>query len=206
MSDSDGRIELWACGGGRQSAGIAALIKQERLPKPDHACMVRLEWEADTTWPYVDRYIRPALADAGVPFTVIERTQYATVGLWSNEGKDHLLVPAYSDLSGKMSKLPEFCSDKWKRQVSIRWAAEQPGWKDRGVNVWLGITFEERHRRQGSGTAMDSTRLPALGRAEDARQRVHPRDGASRLARAAKVSLCPLSESVGQRMGGLVAG
>ncbi len=29
------RVELWSCGGGRQSAGIAAFIKEGLLPRPD---------------------------------------------------------------------------------------------------------------------------------------------------------------------------
>lgn len=36
------RVQLWSCGGGRQSAGIAALIALGELPKPDHVAMVAL--------------------------------------------------------------------------------------------------------------------------------------------------------------------
>ena len=39
MNDSP-RVQLWSCGRGRQSAGIAALIVQGRLPPPDWVCMV----------------------------------------------------------------------------------------------------------------------------------------------------------------------
>lgn len=143
------RIQLWSCGGGRQSAGIAALIVQGRLPKPDHVCMVALEWEYRAVWPYVNAYIRKAMRDLGVPFTAIRRADYATVDMWGGSDGDTLLLPAYTNQSGKASKLSEFCSGEWKRDVVKRWAAEQPGWKKQGVDNWVGITWEERHRRRG---------------------------------------------------------
>lgn len=145
-----GRLQLWSCGGGRQSAGIAALIREGKLPKPDHACMVRLEGEIHSTWPYVETYIIPAMDSLGVPFTVIDRATYAAKDLWGGEDGETLLIPAYTNQSGKASKLSEYCSGEWKREVGNRWAAEQPGWKERGVDVWLGISLEERHRRRGA--------------------------------------------------------
>ena len=143
------RIQLWSCGGGRQSAGIAALIIQGQLPKPDHAAMVALEWEAGDVWPYVNRYIRPGLEAVGVPFTVVPRRRYATKDFWGGRDGRTLLLPAHSDLGGEASKLSEYCSGEWKRDVMLRWAAEQPEWKARGIDNWVGISWEERHRRRG---------------------------------------------------------
>lgn len=144
------RIQLWSCGGGRQSAGIAALIVQGKLPKPDHAAMVALEWEFRQVWPYVNRYIRPALQALGVPFTAIPRATYATREFWGGADGKTLLLPAHTNQSGTSSKLAEFCSGEWKRDVMLRWAAEQPTWKARGVDNWVGISFEERGRRRGA--------------------------------------------------------
>ena len=141
------RGALWSCGGGRQSAGIAALIKLGELPKPDHVAMVHLEWEITTVWPYVNRYIRPAMESMGIPFTQIERKDYAKVGFWSKKG-NVILLPVYSDQSGEVSKLPEYCSGEWKREVVKRWAAEQEDWKVRGVDMLVGISAEESHRRR----------------------------------------------------------
>lgn len=141
-------VQLWSCGGGRQSAGIAALIVQGKLPKPDHVAMVALEREFRSVWPYVNRYIRPALASLGVSFTAIPRADYATKGLWGGADGKSILLPVHTDQSGKASKLPEFCSGEWKREVVLRWAAEQPEWKTRGVDNWVGISFEERKRRR----------------------------------------------------------
>lgn len=141
------RLQLWSCGGGRQSAGIAALILQGELPAPDHACMVRLEWEVRTVWPYVERYIMPALASKGVPFSVIDRKQYATKGFWGGLDGDSILLPCYTDESGRPSKLPEWCSGEWKREVAKRWAATMPGWQSSGVDCWVGISRDESQRR-----------------------------------------------------------
>lgn len=144
------RVELWSCGGGRQSAGIAALMTLGELPCPDHACMVALEWEVRSVWPYVNTYIRPALAKLGVPFTVVPRKKYATKGFWGGLEGTTILLPAYTNQSGEPSKLSEFCSGEWKREVALRWAAtEHPDWKERGVNNWVGISLDERQRRRG---------------------------------------------------------
>jgi hypothetical protein len=149
MSTTD-RVQLWSCGGGRQSAGIAALIVEGQLPKPDHAAMVALEREYRAVWPYVNRYIRPALQSLGIPFTAVARKDYDTHGFFGGREGRSLLLPAYSDLSGKASKLSEFCSGKWKRDVMTRWAAEQPTWKARGIDNWVGISWDERSRRRAA--------------------------------------------------------
>lgn len=111
MSD---RIQLWSCGGGRQSAGIAALIAQGRLPRPDHVCMVAIEWEMKSTYRYVCDCIRPTMQAAGVPFTFIPRKKYASYGFWAGADGNSLLLPAHSNQSGQKSKLPEFCSPRKK--------------------------------------------------------------------------------------------
>jgi hypothetical protein len=144
---SSERVELWSCGGGRQSAGIAAFIKEGLLPRPDHVVMVALEWEVRTVWEYVNAYIRPAMESMGIPFTAIPRKKYATKDFWGGTEGETILLPAYTNQSGQNSKLDEFCSGEWKREVVKRWATEQPGWKDRGVNNWVGISKDEANRR-----------------------------------------------------------
>lgn len=143
------RVQLWSCGGGRQSAGIAALILEGRLPRPDHVAMTALEWERRVTYRYVCDYIRPAMRSLGVPFTFIPRKKYATKDFFGGASGRKPLIPAYTNQSGKPAKLNEFCSGEWKRDVSLRWAAEQPGWKQRGVDAWIGISWDERERRRG---------------------------------------------------------
>jgi hypothetical protein len=156
------RVQLWSCGGGRQSAGIAALLLEGALPTPDRVAMVALEREVRSVWPYVNKYIRPALASIGVSFTAIPRTRYATKDLWGGADGRSVLLPVHTTLSGAPSKLPEFCSGEWKRNVVLRWAAEQPGWKVRGVDNWVGITWDERVRRRGPQRAWFRPIYPLL--------------------------------------------
>src|SRR5262245_9884387 len=118
------RVQLWSCGGGRQSAGIAALMVEGRLRTPDHACMVALEWEVKTTWAYVNGYIRPALKKLGVPFTMIPRKKYATKDFFGGAEGVTPLLPMWTNLSGSPGKLNEWCSGEWKRDVAMRWADE----------------------------------------------------------------------------------
>jgi hypothetical protein len=156
------RIQLWSCGGGRQSAGIAALIVQGRLPRPDHVCMAALEWERRETFRYVNAYIRPAMLSLGIPFNYASRKKYATKGLWGGADGKSALIPAWTDQSGQLSQLSEFCSGEWKREVVMRWAAEQEGWHSRGVDCWIGISWDEKHRRRASRKQWYQVKYPLL--------------------------------------------
>ncbi len=143
------RIELWSCGGGRQSAGICALIKEGLLPRPDHVAMVALEWEVKTVWRYMKAYIMPTLKELGIPFSAISRKQYATKDFFGGADGMSTLLPVYTNQSGQASKLPEWCSGEWKREVVLRWAAtKHPKWKKCGVNNWVGISKDEADRRR----------------------------------------------------------
>ena len=156
------RVQLWSCGGGRQSVLMLGLIKRGDLPKPDAACMVDTNRERSSTWRYVNAVIRPELELLGVPFTVIDRSRYATVDLWSGEEEASCVLPGYTTQGTGDGKLPEFCSNEWKGRVVMRWAAEQPGWKDAGVDCWIGFTSEEKHRRRNSSTKWYQKRYPML--------------------------------------------
>jgi hypothetical protein len=124
--------------------------------------MVRLEWEIGTVWPYVEAYIAPALEKLGVAFTRIDRATYATKGFWGGKSGKKILLPCYTDQSGEKSKLPEWCSGEWKREVVTRWAALQPGWKAGGVDVWTGISFDEQNRIRAPRREWIQPRYPLI--------------------------------------------
>lgn len=50
--------EVFSSGGGTQSAAIAALIIQERLPRPDFAAIVDTEREHPAVWEYHDAVMK----------------------------------------------------------------------------------------------------------------------------------------------------
>ena len=60
----------WSFGGGTQTAAIAVLIKQGKLPKPDITVMADTFREATETWEWNDRYLRPMLAKIGIEIEI----------------------------------------------------------------------------------------------------------------------------------------
>lgn len=135
------KVHVWSCGGGTQSAAIAGLIYEGKLPKPDYALMSDTEREKSSTWRYVYGVIKPKLAEVGVDLVVIPKSEYATVDLYSHTGK--LLIPAYT--ARGEGKLPTFCSNEWKSRVMDRWLRER-GVGVREVMQWIGFSINELER------------------------------------------------------------
>lgn len=132
--------EVWSCGGGTQSGAIAALIGQGKLPRPDVAFMTDTGRERSGTWPFVDGFIRPNLARAGVELTIVNASEFARLDVYWN---DTVLLPGFTTLSGQVGKLSPFCSGKWKRDVGERFL--------RSIGVercrnWIGISRDEAGR------------------------------------------------------------
>lgn len=151
-------VEVWSCGGGTQSAAIAALIVQGRLPKPEFAIMADTGRERSSTWAYVHSTLRPRLREAGVDLVVVSKAQYATVDLWSENGK--LEIPAFTNLNGEIGKLPNYCTNEWKVRVCQRWLNEHVG--AAVYNTWLGISRDELKRATPATSAKWQKRFPLL--------------------------------------------
>lgn len=137
------RTQVWASGGGTQSAAIAALIVLGRLPKPDLAVIADTGREQSTTWAYQEQVTAPALAAVGVEVHRVAAKDFATVDLYGGKGRDKLLIPVFTDQSGDIGKLPAYCSNEWKRRVVRRWATQQGV---QGADMWLGISIDEMQR------------------------------------------------------------
>jgi hypothetical protein len=156
-----GRTQLWASGGGVQSAGIAALIVLGEL-RPDLAVIVDTEREQSTTWAYMDEVITPALASVGVALHRVKKSEYEPRDLYGGKNSDTLLIPAFTTQGGDIGKLPTYCSSYWKREVVKRWANAQ-GVK--AVDQWLGISVDEMQRVQSDKKGKWNTRYPLIERA-----------------------------------------
>jgi hypothetical protein len=137
------RTQIWASGGGVQSAAIAALIVMGKISPPDLAVIVDTEREQSTTWQYMDSVITPALKTVGVALNRVPKSLFAKVDLWGGKDGDSLLMPVFTDQSGEVGKLPGFCSNEWKKRVVQRWAVSQ-GVK--AADVWIGISTDEMGR------------------------------------------------------------
>tara|TARA_R110000868_G_scaffold402524_1_gene678905 strand:- start:12 stop:773 length:762 start_codon:yes stop_codon:yes gene_type:complete len=137
------RLQVWSSGGGSQSAAIAVLILQGKLPKPDIAVIVDTEREAAPVWEYHDTYVYPALKDIGVELHRIPKSRYATVDLYGS--KDKILIPAWTDETGRVGKLPTYCSNEWKKRVVRRFVSEQYK-RPQKFETWIGFTTDEMRR------------------------------------------------------------
>jgi hypothetical protein len=134
-------MQVWANGGGTQSAAIAALIELGRLPKPDLAIMADTEREKSETWAYMDAVIRPSLIRSGVELAIVPKSEFATCDLYSTNGK-RILLPGFTNLND-VGKLTGYCSGEWKREVIARYL------RSLGVElctVWFGISLDEIKR------------------------------------------------------------
>lgn len=141
----DGRLDVWSCGGGRQSAAIAALICSGRLRKPDIAVMVDTGREKSSTWLYVKHVIAPNLAAVGVDLQIVKKDDYCDSDLFheNEEGKQTLLLPMFTTESGKAGKWTNWCSGYWKRDTLSRYLRAQGVKKCRS---WIGISTNEMRR------------------------------------------------------------
>lgn len=151
------RTQLWASGGGVQSAAIAALIVQGKL-RPDLAMIVDTEREQSTTWEYMDSVIQPALSSVGLTLHRVRKSEHATVDLYGGAGGDTLLMPVFTTHGGDIGKLPTYCSNEWKQRVVRRWASAQ-GVK--AADMWLGISIDEASRLS-RGTGKWKSRFPLV--------------------------------------------
>mgnify|MGYP000440959959 FL=1 len=153
------RTQLWASGGGVQSAAIAALIVSGKIAPPNLAVIVDTEREQSTTWAYMDAVITPALATVGIVLHRVRKSEYATVDVWGGADGESLLIPAFTNQSGEIGKLPTFCSNEWKTRVVQRWAAAQGVKK---CDTWLGISVDEKRRAKKPSTGKWSYRHPLI--------------------------------------------
>ena len=145
-----GVANIFSSGGGTQSAAIAALIVQGRLPKPDFVCIVDTERERKTTWQYLDAVIRPALRSIGVEVHRVRKSEWGSkpahgVDYLSHNGNT-LLLPAFTSQTGEAGKLTGFCSNTWKVETRERYCREALGVPTKQQRAWIGFSLDEVRR------------------------------------------------------------
>lgn len=141
----ESRVEImktvWMYGGGRQSIRIATLIIQGKLPRPDIACIADTGREKARTWTYLQEFVQPNFP---IPIHIVSKAKYATVDLYSGAEGDTLIIPAFTNLNGSVSKLETYCSNEWKTRVCDRWLKRDMGIKD--WISWIGFSIDEPRR------------------------------------------------------------
>lgn len=131
--------EVFNYGGGRQTVAIALLIVQGRLPRPDCIVIADTGREAQSTWDYLDQYIRPRLAEVGLAVEIAPHS-LSKVDLYAHNGD--LLLPSFT---GDHGKLNTFCSREWKALVVARYLSGK-GITPKSRRHWLGFAFNEQAR------------------------------------------------------------
>lgn len=142
-------LEVFSSGGGTQSAAIAALIIQGKLPKPDLAAIMDTGREKRTTWEYHDQVIVPALKAVGVDLVRIGPGWISMPEHgknWLSHNRNTVLIPAFSNQTGEVSKLSGFCTKSWKQEAFNRWASKIHGVKRSQMKKWIGYSLDEQRR------------------------------------------------------------
>jgi len=143
---------VWSCGGGTQSAAIAALIVLGELPKPDAAVISDTGREASETWRYYENVLRPELAAVGVDLVQLPHSfdgaGWNTVDLWGGKDGKTALVPAYTTHAGgaQLKQTSKFCSNEWKARPVERY------YRSLGLTggrIWIGFSIDEFQRMRG---------------------------------------------------------
>ncbi|GLP95302.1 hypothetical protein [Paraferrimonas sedimenticola] len=150
------RINVLSSGGGTQSNAMIVLISQGKLPKPDLIVMVDTEREMSNVFDYQREHILPLCEAMGIEYHIIKKSEYTEHDLTTKNDDERVLPPFFivNDDTGEISKMPGFCSGKWKTEPFQRHINKLYGEKyatKRGVEVWLGITIDEAQRVKVTG-------------------------------------------------------
>ena len=143
MSNNPKDVVVWSCGGGTQSAAIAALIVSGELPKPTAAAIADTGREASETWRYYEHTLRPALAAVGVDLVRLPHAKWATVDLFGGADGRTVLIPAFTYRDGTRGQTRKYCSNEWKSRPVERYYRSLGL---TGADIWIGFSVDEFHR------------------------------------------------------------
>lgn len=136
--------QVWSCGGGTQSAAIAALIVSGKLQRPNYAFITDTGRERQSTWDYFWTVLKPKCLSIGLDIEIIHKDEWATKDLWGGEDGLTLLLPTFTTINGNIGRKPTFCSAEWKRDVAGRYMRRRLGLKK--VQNWIGFSSDELRR------------------------------------------------------------
>jgi len=145
-------VDVLSYGGGQQTAGMLAMIKLGKLPKPDVIIFADTGDEMPDTYQHIEQYAKPIADELGIPFEIVRHT---------NKGK----VETLYDFSWRYKWIPQpwgrTCTNQFKIQVIHK--ALRP-YKGQQVNVWMGISTDEAQRKKESRVKWITNVFPLLER------------------------------------------
>ena len=132
-------VDVLSYGGGHQTAGMLAMIKLGKLPRPDVIVFADTGGEIPETYHHLENYAKPLADELEIPFRIAVHT---------NKGKEETLY----DFAYRYKWIPQpfqrTCTNQFKIQVIHK--ALRPYKGKEPVNVWIGISTDEAHRRKES--------------------------------------------------------
>jgi hypothetical protein len=141
-----------------QSAAIAVLVVQGRLPRPERIVMADTGREATATWKWLDEVIQPYLGTVGLRVEIAPHS-LARFDMFSPTGGRRPVMPVFNDTGGK---LPNQCSGVWKREVVERFLRREGYGIKRPLIDWIGISTDEILRAKPSPTRWCKIHYPLI--------------------------------------------
>lgn len=148
------RFNVLSSGGGTQSNAMIVLCYLGYFPKPDVIVMSDTEREMPYVFEYQRKYIKPLCEEMGVPYYIIEKSEYTNEDITLHSDDDTVLPPFFTEYYGRdsknqCSKKPSWCSSKWKTEPIQRFLNDKyfTNFLTKiGVDMWMGMTTDEKRR------------------------------------------------------------
>lgn len=150
---------VFSCGAGVQSAALAAMICDGKIPLPDFAVMVDTGYEKTPSMQYAREVIMPRLAEAGVALEIIRtRDYYPKQTIVTPDG--FCVIPAFVKTDGKRGVRTRTCCNKvWKTDVVRKYLAERGAKRYRTI---LGISADESQRMRRTDRRKETNEYPLV--------------------------------------------
>jgi 3'-phosphoadenosine 5'-phosphosulfate sulfotransferase (PAPS reductase)/FAD synthetase len=130
------KIDILNYGGGRQTIALCILVATGKYRRPDKVLIADTGREAQSTWDYLDTYVRPLMTRVGLEVEIAPHS-LATVDLYGHNGD--LLLPVYTETG----KFKTYCSNEWKASVIQRYLRSQDITE---AYNWIGYACDEASR------------------------------------------------------------
>lgn len=151
-------MAVFSCGAGVQSTAIALLVRDGRLPTPDHVVFADTGWEPPAVYAQVDR-LEALFADLGVPFHRVSQGNLRTDAI--NPTHRFASVPYFvrnpdgSEGMGRRQCTSEYKVAPINRKVRELLGAKAPKFRrvpaGRVAEQWIGFSTDEVQRVGPSG-------------------------------------------------------
>jgi len=130
-------VDALSYGGGHQTAGMLALIKLGRLPKPDVIIFADTGGEIPETYHHIENYAKPLADELGIPFQIVAGNL---------KGKGETLYEYSWNKNWIPQPFSRSCTKSFKVEPIHKALRSYKG--KEAVNVWIGISLDEARRRK----------------------------------------------------------